>query len=517
MTILPIRRALISVSDKSGLDQLAPLLIQHNIDVISSGGTAKALQNLGVTVIPIQDVTGNPEAFGGRMKTLSFAVSSALLYRRGHEGDEAQAKELNIQPIDLVICNLYPFADVVARGGDFLEKIENIDIGGPTMVRAAAKNHDSVCVVVSPNRYADLIEEWNAHGGTRHNFRKQRALEAFRHTALYDSHIAKAFEEEVLGQSQSVALDVANAKTLRYGENPHQQAWLVPAGHGIASTPPLQGRALSYNNMLDADAAYRSCADIAQIAPSRHAVTIIKHLNPCGAAIADTQQEALSAAWAGDPISAFGSIICFNHSVERESAEWLRKRFIEVIIAPSFTEEAMALFSKRKKLRLLALDIEVPTEPILRSIFGGHLIQGEDIGADTELQWVTTGMSQPNDTLSQFGIYITKHLKSNAISLVHQTGNTLQLIGAGMGNPNRLISTQQAIEKARENGMNDLSSCILVSDAFFPFRDNVDLAAESGIACIIQPGGSIRDKEVRAACEEHNIAMGLTGRRHFRH
>jgi phosphoribosylaminoimidazolecarboxamide formyltransferase/IMP cyclohydrolase len=517
MNILPIRRALISVSDKSGLSDIAPLLIEHNVEVISSGGTANALRKLGVPVIPIQDVTGNPEAFGGRMKTLSFAISSALLFRRGHEGDEQQAKDLGINPIDLVICNLYPFTKVVERDGSFSEKIENIDIGGPTMVRAAAKNHDSVCVVVDPSQYSTLIENWTATGGTSADFRTEQALAAFRHTAIYDTHIAQQFEQEVIGQQHSVAIDVAKATALRYGENPHQKAWLVPSKGGIASTPPLQGRALSYNNMLDADASFRSCADLASIAPTRHVVTIIKHLNPCGAALADTQQEALEHAWAGDPISAFGSIICFNHPVEESSAQWLRKKFIEVIIAPEFSDEARALFAKRKKLRLLTLPIEVPTTPVLRSIFGGFLLQEEDVGADPEMKWVCTNDNMPSTELCSFGIMVTKHLRSNAIALVRSQGNTLQLIGAGMGNPNRLISTQQAIEKAQENGASDLSSCLLVSDAFFPFRDNVDRAAEAGIRTIIQPGGSIRDKEVRTACTEHNIAMACTGRRHFRH
>ena len=516
MSIQPIRRALISVSNKEGLDIIAPFLIENNITVISSGGTRKALEALGVPVTPIEEVTGNPEAFGGRMKTLSFQVSSALLFRRGHEGDEAQASELGIDPIDLVICNLYPFADVVARGGDFDEKIENIDIGGPTMVRASAKNFAHVCVLVNPSSYSALLEEYKTNSGTTLEFRKEQALAAFRHTALYDVQIAQQFELAVEGEMKTYATDGANARTLRYGENPDQKAWVF-GNSGIAGTTPLQGRALSYNNMLDSDAAYRSCADVAALAPNRYTVSIIKHLNPCGLAQASTQLEALERAWEGDPISAFGSIICFDKPVEEACAQFLRKKFIEVVVAPSFTEEAKALFAKKKKLRLIEHEIAYPKEAMIRSIYGGYLVQEEDQVIDTDIDWQTNEESAPSVDLCRFGIAATKHLRSNAISLVRMNGETFQLIGAGMGNPNRLISTQQAIEKARENGAEDLQDCVLISDAFFPFRDNVDLAAQEGIRAIIQPGGSIRDGEVKQAATEHNISMAFTGRRHFRH
>lgn len=519
MSIIQIRRALISVSDKRLLENLVPCLMANNIEVVSSGGTAKALRELGLDVIPIEEVTGNPEAFGGRMKTLSFQVSSALLFRRGHAEDEAQAKELKITPIDLVICNLYPFQDVVKRGGDFDEKIENIDIGGPTMVRASAKNFDSVCTIVHPEDYDALVTEITSNGGTSIDFRKQCAMRAFRHTALYDAHIAQEFEHAVLGSRLTLTLDAESAQPLRYGENPHQPAWLLsdPLQDGLAHAKPLQGKALSYNNMLDADAAYRSCVDITMMDASSHAVTIIKHLNPCGAAVASSQLEALTLAWAGDPVSAFGSIICFNHPVGLEAATFLRKRFIEVVIAPSFSEEARTLFARKKNLRLLTLPIKSPSQLMLRAVDGGYLIQQEDSGLDDRLETVTEAGLQVSDQLLHFGVMVNKNLKSNAIALVGETDGALSLWGAGMGNPNRLISTQQAVEKAKENGHTDLGTALLVSDAFFPFRDNIDAAHAAGITQIVQPGGSIRDGEVIEACNEFGISMAVTGRRHFRH
>lgn len=517
--VTPIRRALISVSDKSGLDILAPFLLSNNIEVVSSGGTAKVLKKLGVSAIPIQDVTGNPEAFGGRMKTLSFQVSSALLYRRGHKEDEDQAVELGITPIDLVICNLYPFTDVIRRGGDFDEKIENIDIGGPTMVRASAKNFASVCTIVHPEDYTQLIEEVTTNGGTRIDFRQNCALRAFRHTAVYDARIAQEFERSVLGHTLSLTLESETARPLRYGENPHQSGWVLSDSlqDGLASAIPLQGKPLSYNNMLDADAAYRSCMDLSAISPDRNAVTVIKHLNPCGAAIADTQIEALKLGWAGDPVSAFGSIICFNHPVTEEAALFLRKRFIELVIAPKFTERALEIFGRKKNLRLVEMAVRAPSTQMLRAIDGGFLVQEEDTGKDDKPKTVTKENMKISESLLHFGIMVNKNLKSNAIAIVGESNTSFSLWGAGMGNPNRLISTQQAVEKSKENGHENLETALLVSDAFFPFRDNIDAANKAGLKQVVQPGGSIRDNEVIEACDEYGIAMAFTGRRHFRH
>ena len=519
MTI-PIRRALISVSNKKGLEHLVPWIQQSRIEVISSGGTARALTELGVTVTPIQEVTGNPEAFGGRMKTLSFQVSSALLYRRGHQGDEEQAKELDIQSIDLVICNLYPFAEVVDRGGEWSELIENIDIGGPTMIRAAAKNNDAVCCIVNPSDYVEFIEEVTSNSGTSLEFRQKMALRAFEHTADYDTLISATLYSRLNSTDvPGVSLNTKAAKSLRYGENPHQQAWVCPTGsEGLAATIPIQGKPLSYNNMLDADAAYRSMMNLAQVNPSMHAVTVIKHLNPCGAALASTQLDALENAWSGDPISAFGSIIAFNQTVCIDTARFFKGKFIEVVIAPEFTDEALWFFSKKKNVRVLQLPLrDLSDQPVVRSIDGGFLIQDEDLELDTTFVCAADSGLQPTSELLKFGTMVTKHLKSNAISLVQSDDKGFRLLGAGMGNPNRLVSTEQAIAKARENGIEDLSNAVLVSDAFFPFRDNVDLANEYGIKAIVQPGGSIRDEEVIEACNEHGISMYMTGRRHFRH
>ena len=526
MSSVSIRRALISVSDKSHLATLVPMLQQHNIEVVSSGGTAKALEALGLTVTPIQEVTGNPEAFGGRMKTLSFQVSSALLYRRGHEGDEAQASELGIEPIDLVICNLYPFAKVAAQGAEWGTLIENIDIGGPTMIRAAAKNCASVCCVVDPSDYESLVAEVGTDGTVSQEFRTQVALKAFQHTAQYDSMIATTLcAQAAEAVAPSIHVDTSNPRVLRYGENPHQRAWVCASGtEGLAAVQPIQGKALSYNNMLDADAAYRSMMDIAQVNPEMHAVTVIKHLNPCGASLAHTQMDALIGAWSGDPVSAFGSIIAFNQTVTIDTARFFKGKFIEVVIAPDFTEEALWFFSKKKNVRVLKLPLrDLSAQPVVRSIDGGFLIQDEDCGLDTEYRCVHQGELNPETELLRFGSMVTKHLKSNAISLVQGDSRGVRLLGAGMGNPNRLVSTEQAIAKANDNVIEseymdqDVSFSILISDAFFPFRDNVDLANDYGIKAIGQPGGSIRDEEVIEACKEHGITMYFTGRRHFRH
>ena len=526
MSIQPIRRALISVSNKEGLDIIAPFLIENNITVISSGGTRKALEALGVPVTPIEEVTGNPEAFGGRMKTLSFQVSSALLFRRGHEGDEAQASELGIEPIDLVICNLYPFAKVAAQGAEWGTLIENIDIGGPTMIRAAAKNCASVCCVVDPSDYEALVAEVGTDGTVSQEFRTKAALKAFQHTAQYDSMIATTLCAQAAESSvPSIHVDTSNPRVLRYGENPHQRAWVCASGtEGLAAIQPIQGKALSYNNMLDADAAYRSMMDIAKVNPDMHAVTVIKHLNPCGASLAHTQMDALVGAWLGDPVSAFGSIIAFNQPVTIDTARFFKGKFIEVVIAPDFTEEALWFFSKKKNVRVLKLPLrDLSAQPVVRSIDGGFLVQDEDCGLDTEYRCVHQGELSPETELLRFGSMVTKHLKSNAISLVQGDSRGVRLLGAGMGNPNRLVSTEQAIAKANDNVteseyMNqDVSFSILISDAFFPFRDNVDLANQYGIKAIVQPGGSIRDGEVIEACREHGITMYFTGRRHFRH
>jgi phosphoribosylaminoimidazolecarboxamide formyltransferase/IMP cyclohydrolase len=516
MTNVDIKRALISVSDKTGLEALAKALAAKGVEIISSGGTGKFLKDHGLDYTPIEKVTGNPECFGGRMKTLSFQVSSAILFRRDNADDVKQAAELKIAPIDLVVCNLYPFEETAKKSDDWAEIVENIDIGGPTLIRAAAKNHKHVAVVTDPAQY-DLILSGKTDTATC----ERLALAAFQHTARYDGMIAAKFEEKFAVEPRTLVVAPAGAVTLRYGENPHQKAWVYkdPFNPGIASAEPLQGKELSYNNLLDADAAWRSCGDI--VSPSfPFAVSIIKHLSPCGLALAKTQVEALEQAWAGDPVSSFGGIVAFNTEVEEATAKWLSDKFVEVIVAPAYAKPALAVFAAKKNLRLLAVPNYTGTykPPMLRSISGGWVVQQEDTGADTEFKTATKAPFPADKMpLAQFGIMAGKHLKSNAISIVAETPKGFCMIGAGMGNPNRVVSMHQAVEKARENGHTDLSSAVLVSDAFFPFPDNIDIAQAAGIRNIVQPGGSIKDKDVIAACDAAGIAMVMTGRRHFRH
>jgi phosphoribosylaminoimidazolecarboxamide formyltransferase/IMP cyclohydrolase len=522
---LKIKRALISVSDKSNLESVAKALIEKNVEIISSGGTGRYLSTFNIPWTPVESITGNPEAFGGRMKTLSFQVSSSLLFRREHEEDIQQAKELNIEPIDMVICNLYPFVETAKQTNQLEALIENIDIGGPTMVRAAAKNYRDVTICVDSCDYDEIIEQLQTtDGNIDFRTREKLALKAFKHTASYDCAISetlsKNFEEEE--SERTINIHTNEGEALRYGENPHQWAKVVKnplVEQGLAAVVPLQGKKLSYNNYLDADAAFRCTSDLNNAFSEKSIVTIIKHANPCGVAVSSNICDALERAWAGDPVSSFGSIICFNREVDLSCANFLESKFVEVIIAPSFANEALTKFGKKKNLRLIQLNMAhtLKEEPMVRSIYGGWVVQEEDTRVDLEFNQVTKNLSISEDVeLLTFGSVVTKHLKSNAISLVRRTDNVMSLAGAGMGNPNRLVSTEQAISKALENGI-ELSECTLVSDAFFPFRDNVDLAAKSGIQRIVQPGGSIRDEEVITACDENNISMCFTGKRHFRH
>lgn len=520
-----IKRALLSVSDKSNLESVAKALIENGVELISSGGTGRYLSTFNIPWTPVESITGNPEAFGGRMKTLSFQISSSLLFRRDHEEDVKQAKELNIAPIDMVICNLYPFVETAKKTNQLEALIENIDIGGPTMVRAAAKNYRDVTICVDSNDYDEIIEQLQTSNGViDFRTREKLALKAFKHTASYDCAIAdtlsKKFEEE--DSERTINIHTGDGETLRYGENPHQWAKVVRDplfSKGLAAITPLQGKKLSYNNYLDADAAFRCTSDLNNAFSEKNIVTIIKHANPCGVAVSTDICDALERAWAGDPVSSFGSIICFNKEVDLSCAMFLESKFVEVLIAPSFSQDALVKFSKKKNLRLIQLGMAdtFKDQPMVRSIYGGWVVQEEDSSVDLEFNQMTKNLSVSEDVeLLTFGSVVTKHLKSNAISLVRRKDSVMSLAGAGMGNPNRLVSTEQAIAKAKENNI-ELSECTLISDAFFPFRDNVELAAKAGIKRIVQPGGSIRDEEVINACDENDISMCFTGKRHFRH
>lgn len=460
------------------------------------------------------------------MKTISFPFASALLYRRDNPEDVATAKKMGVEPVDLVVCNLYPFQEARKRHAPDVELVEEIDVGGPTMIRASAKNHAHVAVATNPSQYAELMKEIEeSDGSLSFTTRKKLAVAAFRLMASYDSAIAEELSLRYLHEeTHYIALD--RGKKLRYGENPHQEATFYrdPFFGGetsIASADILQGKALSYNNLLDADAALRSASDaFYAVGGSLPTVSIIKHLNPCGLASAKTSLEALELAWAGDPVSAFGGILCFSHPIGRECAEWLGDKFVELIVAPSVEPEALAVFAKKKNLRVLLCPLRKPEvkERMLRSVFGGVLVQQEDEGIDPEFRNVTK-VEFPKEklALASFGVMAAKHLRSNAIALVrtHKNGS-FQLVGAGMGQPNRIDSLRAlAGPRAKEKG--GLSDLVLISDAFFPFADGIEAAGELGVKFIVQPGGSIRDEEVIAAADKLGMAMVFTGRRHFRH
>jgi phosphoribosylaminoimidazolecarboxamide formyltransferase / IMP cyclohydrolase len=522
-----IRRAVLSVSKKEGLIPLASALVRKGVEIVATGGTAKLLEEHGIAFLPMESITGNPEAFGGRMKSISFPFASSLLFRRGHAEDEQQAKNLGVQPIDLVVCNLYPFAEARAREADDVELVEQIDVGGPTMVRAAAKNHASVVILTDPSQYPSFLEEWQVSGGTSLASRRRWAVDAFRLLSRYDTMVACELAQRFLQETDEVIV-LEKGRPLRYGENPHQSAKFyrdpLSTGASLAGASVLQGKALSYNNLLDADAALRAASDAflaTDLKDSKElmAVAVVKHLNPCGLAVAGSALEALELAWAGDPVSAFGGILCFTGEVTGAVAHWLKDKFVELVIAPSFESEAIEVFAKKKNLRLLLCPRRVVgRERMIRSIWGGWLVQDEDEWAPESFESAT---KEPWPTeltvLGRFGVAAAKHLRSNAIALVREAGaGNFQLVGAGMGQPNRIDSFGSlAVPRAKEKGF--LLNTILVSDAFFPFPDMVEAAEAEGIKYIIQPGGSLNDAAVVAAADQAGIAMAFTGRRHFRH
>ncbi len=521
-TLMPTR-ALVSVSDKAMLDGLVPVLLRNKIEVISTGGTADYLRTLGVAVTPIQAVTGNPEAFGGRMKSISFQVSSALLFRRDHEQDLREARELQIRPIDLVICNLYPFKKVAAQSNASVEElIENIDVGGPGMIRAAAKNMAWVTVVTDPSDYGRLAEALDG-AGVSLELRRELALKAFALTAQYDLAIATRLAREFGAEFPEVFS--SETKPLRYGENPHQQAklFILPNQRGMASlaeAPVLQGKEISYNNYLDADQAFKCVSELASEFPGHEHCVIVKHGIPCGVASARDQLTALTTAWACDATSAFGGIIAFSKEVSSESAQWLAKNFIEVVLAPSYSDAAREAFAAKKNVRL----VQVPLKPTgagewtMRSINGGVLWQTEDEKLTTALTVPTERkFTEAKTAVVRFGLAVGKYLKSNCLLLVDERDGAFSILAAGVGQPNRLECLSLLLGPRLRARNIDPTGAVLVSDAFFPFRDSIEAAKEWGIDHVVQPGGSIKDAEVIAACNEHNIAMALTGERHFRH
>jgi phosphoribosylaminoimidazolecarboxamide formyltransferase / IMP cyclohydrolase len=523
MTDITIRRALLSVSDKTGLAELGQALAETGVELVSTGGTAKALREAGLTVRDISDLTGFPEMMDGRVKTLHPKVHGGLLGVRDNPEHAAAMEAHGIGAIDLVVVNLYPFAQTVTRGADRDEVIENIDIGGPSMVRSAAKNHAFVAIVTDPADYATV-----AKGTTSLDERKRLAAKAFALTAQYDATIASwfAFADQQQMFPETVAIPVRLAQELRYGENPHQKAALYlpagPAARGIAQAEQVQGKELSYNNYNDADAALELVSEFRDGPPT---VVIVKHANPCGVATGETLLDAYKAAFACDTVSAFGGIIACNRPLDGATAEAIAEVFTEVVVAPDADGAARAVFRAKRNLRLL-LSGELPDPKrsalTIKSIAGGMLLQSRDngtIGAQ-DLKVVTRRAPTDRELADcRFAWTVAKHVKSNAI--VYAKNNATAGIGAGQ--MNRLESARIAAWKARDAAEKagwaepkTIGSAV-ASDAFFPFADGLLAAVEAGATAVIQPGGSIRDEEVIAAADEAGLAMVFTGMRHFRH
>jgi len=529
MSNVKITRALLSVSDKSGLAELGAALARHGVELVSTGGTAKALRDAGLEVRDVSDLTGFPEMMDGRVKTLHPMVHGGLLAVRDNREHQQAMVEHGIAPIDLVVVNLYPFAATVAKGAARDEIIENIDIGGPSMVRSAAKNHGFVTIATDPADYATIIAELDANGGaTTLDLRRKLAAKAFAATAAYDTAISGWFAHVDQGERfpDSVTIPMQKATELRYGENPHQIAalYVQSAGGvaGIAQARQLQGKELSYNNYNDADAALELVSEFRNGPPT---VVIVKHANPCGVASADTLMEAYEAALACDSVSAFGGIIAVNRPLDGRTAEAISGIFTEVVCAPDADEDAKVVFAKKKNLRLL-LTGELPDPArwgrAMKSIAGGFLIQSRDNGQMTrdQLKVVTKREPTPQELEDcLFAWTVAKHVKSNAI--VYAKGGATA--GVGAGQMNRLESARIAAWKAKDAAEKagwatprTIGSSV-ASDAFFPFADGLLAAVEAGATAVIQPGGSIRDEEVIAAADAAGLAMLFTGMRHFRH
>ncbi|MEV6879749.1 bifunctional phosphoribosylaminoimidazolecarboxamide formyltransferase/IMP cyclohydrolase [Amycolatopsis sp. NPDC051128] len=514
----PVRRALIGVSDKAGLLDLATGLHAAGVEIVSTGGTAKAIADAGIPVTPVEQVTGFPESLDGRVKTLHPSVHAGLLADQGNPGHVEQLRELEIAAFDLLVVNLYPFAQTVASGASPEDCVENIDIGGPAMVRAAAKNHGSVAVVVDPARYGWVLERV-ADGGFDFEDRKRLAAQAYAHTAAYDTAVASWFASAYAPDKDTVDAGFPDflggtwerADVLRYGENPHQKAALYKSDRpGLAHAEQLHGKAMSYNNYVDTDAARRAAYDFAE-----PAVAIIKHANPCGLAIGVDVAEAHRKAHACDPVSAYGGVIAANRPVSREAAEQIAEVFTEVVLAPDFDAEALEILRRKKNIRLLKLPA-APAFPVeFRPISGGLLLQtvdAIDASGDDPANWkLATGNPADEQTLRdlEFAWRSLRAVKSNAILLA--TGGAT--VGVGMGQVNRVDSSRLAVARAGDRAKGSVGA----SDAFFPFPDGLEVLTEAGVRAIVQPGGSVHDPEVIAAAEKAGVTMYLTGTRHFAH
>ncbi|MFW5399693.1 bifunctional phosphoribosylaminoimidazolecarboxamide formyltransferase/IMP cyclohydrolase [Yersinia sp. 1252 StPb PI] len=524
----PIRRALLSVSDKAGIIEFAAALSQRGIELLSTGGTARLLADAGLPVTEVSDYTGFPEMMDGRVKTLHPKVHGGILGRRGQ--DDGIMAQHDIQPIDIVVVNLYPFAQTVARPDCSREDaVENIDIGGPTMVRSAAKNHKDVAIVVKSSDYPAIIAELDENDGSlTYPTRFDLAIKAFEHTAAYDSMIANYFgalvppyhgdTKQPSGRfPRTLNLNYIKKQDMRYGENSHQQAAFYIEEEvkeaSVATAQQLQGKALSYNNIADTDAALECVKEF-----SEPACVIVKHANPCGVAIADSLLAAYEKAYKTDPTSAFGGIIAFNRELDAETASAIiNRQFVEVIIAPAVSTEALALLAAKQNVRVLTCGQwqERATGLDFKRVNGGLLVQDRDLGMVTAADLRVVSKRQPTEQELRDALFcwkVAKFVKSNAI--VYARDN--MTIGIGAGQMSRVYSAKIAGIKAADEGL-EVAGSAMASDAFFPFRDGIDAAASVGISCVIQPGGSIRDDEVIAAADEHGIAMIFTDMRHFRH
>ncbi|WP_298294414.1 bifunctional phosphoribosylaminoimidazolecarboxamide formyltransferase/IMP cyclohydrolase [uncultured Litoreibacter sp.] len=525
--LAPLRRALLSVSDKTGLLDLARALSERGVELLSTGGSAGALRDAGLAVTDVADVTGFPEMMDGRVKTLHPAVHGGLLALRDDEGHVAAMEEYGIGPIDLLVVNLYPFEETVAKGADYDTCIENIDIGGPAMIRAASKNHKFVTVVTDVEDYAALLAELDAHDGqTTYAFRQRLALTAYSRTAAYDAAVSAWMADALDETPRRRAVAGTLAQTLRYGENPHQSAAFYVDGTsrpGVATATQHQGKELSYNNINDTDAAFELVSEFDP--KDGPAVAIIKHANPCGVARGATVAEAYEKAFQCDQTSAFGGIIAVNQPLDGQTAEAISGIFTEVVIAPGADADALSIFAKKKNLRLLTTD-GLPNVSVggltYRQVSGGMLVQDKDVGhiGASDLKVVTKRAPTDQEVADMlFAWTVAKHVKSNAI-VYAKNGAT---VGVGAGQMSRVDSTRIAARKAQDMaevlGLRESPTIgsVVSSDAFFPFADGLITAAEAGATALIQPGGSMRDDEVVAAADELGLAMVFTGMRHFRH
>jgi phosphoribosylaminoimidazolecarboxamide formyltransferase/IMP cyclohydrolase len=525
MSVSPVRRALLSVSDKKGLLDFARGLTDLGVELVSTGGTRKTLADAGLKVSDIADVTGFPEILDGRVKTLHPRIHAGILAVRHNPQHQQTLAEQDITPIDLVVCNLYPFEEVVRKGSTHEDTIENIDIGGPSMVRAAAKNYHDVAVVTDPAQYETVLEELKGRGGLSLATRERLAAAAFARTAAYDAAISAYFARLVPGVAEVVefpaALDLHFERklALRYGENPHQKAaFYVEPGNrsaSVATAEVLHGKELSYNNLLDLDSALNLVREFAE-----PAAVVIKHNNPCGAAVGATLEEAFRKAYEGDPLSAFGGVLGFNRELDEATAMQITEpnRFVECVIAPGYSEAAFHTLTTRptwkKNVRILRTGpLDTPSHGLdHRRVDGGLLVQTRDRGGNdfAALKVMTERQPAPQEMADlRFAWLVCKHVKSNAIVLAKGG----KVLGVGAGQMSRVDSVHLAGRKAGDSARGS----VIASDAFFPFRDNVDAAAKLGVTAIVQPGGSVRDQESITACDEHGLAMVFTGVRHFRH